>query len=142
MLFEPLDSGLPAGLLASPALVPLTRGTAFIPVVNLGMTDAVLYPNTLIGTLKAVYVVSLSPGVTEVKEVFATVESQGCAVEPTPQEQIESVDLSLLRLEERGQVRALLQKYQSVFSAHDNYLGCTNLISHSIPLIDDVPVRQ
>ncbi|KAK0153282.1 hypothetical protein N1851_005015 [Merluccius polli] len=34
VLFEPLDSGLPAGLLASPALVPVVRGTAYIPIVN------------------------------------------------------------------------------------------------------------
>ncbi|KAK0143575.1 hypothetical protein N1851_018314 [Merluccius polli] len=36
VLFEPLDSGLPAGLLASPALVPVVRGTAYIPIVNEG----------------------------------------------------------------------------------------------------------
>lgn len=29
-----------------------------------------------------------------------------------------------------------------VFSAHDGNLGCTNLISHDIPLVDDTPVRQ
>uniref|UniRef100_A0A671PMH6 ribonuclease H n=1 Tax=Sinocyclocheilus anshuiensis TaxID=1608454 RepID=A0A671PMH6_9TELE len=55
---------------------------------------------------------------------------------------MESIDLSALSLEEQGQVRALLQKYQSVFSAYDNDLGCTNLISHTIPLVDDVLVRQ
>lgn len=30
VLFEPLDSGLLAGLLASPALVQMKRGTAYI----------------------------------------------------------------------------------------------------------------
>ena len=29
-----------------------------------------------------------------------------------------------------------------MFSAHDGDLGCTTLISHDIPLIDEVPVRQ
>ncbi|KAL0161382.1 hypothetical protein M9458_045107, partial [Cirrhinus mrigala] len=142
VLFEPLESGLPAGLLASPALVPVSRGTVYIPVVNVGMIDVVLYPNTLLGTLHGVYVVSLPPGVTEVKEVVATVGSQGCVVGPSLQDQIESVDLSALGMEEQGKVRTLLQHYQSVFSAHDNDLGCTNLISHDIPLTDDVPVRQ
>ncbi|KAL0185385.1 hypothetical protein M9458_021082, partial [Cirrhinus mrigala] len=142
VLFEPLESGLPAGLLASPALVPVSRGTVYIPVVNVGMIDVVLYPNTLLGTLHGVYVVSLPPGVTKVKEVVATVGSQGCVVGPSLQDQIESVDLSALGMEEQGEVRTLLRHYQSVFSAHDNDLGCTNLISHDIPLTDDVPVRQ
>ncbi|KAI3358861.1 hypothetical protein L3Q82_015251 [Scortum barcoo] len=29
-----------------------------------------------------------------------------------------------------------------VFSVHDGDLGCTNLLSHDIPLLDDIPVRQ
>ncbi|KAL0198417.1 hypothetical protein M9458_006957, partial [Cirrhinus mrigala] len=142
VLFEPLESGLPAGLLVSPALVPVSRGTVYIPVVNVGMIDVVLYPNTLLGTLHGVYVVSLPPGVTEVMDAVATVGSQGCVVGPSLQDQIESVDLSALGMEEQGEVRTLLRHYQSVFSAHDNDLGCTNLISHDIPLTDDVPVRQ
>lgn len=32
-------------------------------------------------------------------------------------------------------MRSLLQKYSSVFSTHDGDLGCTNLISHDIPLM-------
>lgn len=39
-------------------------------------------------------------------------------------------------------MRSLLRKYTSVFSVHDGDLGCTNLIAHDIPLLDDVPVRQ
>lgn len=35
VLFEPLDSGLPAGLLASPALVRVDRATVYVPVVML-----------------------------------------------------------------------------------------------------------
>ncbi|KAK0137686.1 hypothetical protein N1851_026116 [Merluccius polli] len=48
VLFEPLDRGLPAGLLASPALVRVERGTAYIPIVNLGSTDVLLYPRTVL----------------------------------------------------------------------------------------------
>lgn len=36
----------------------------------------------------------------------------------------------------------MLDRYSSVFAANDGDLGCTNLISHNIPLLDDVPVRQ
>lgn len=51
VLFEPSDSGLPAGLLASPALVRVVRGTAYIPVVNVGSTDVLLHPCTAVGML-------------------------------------------------------------------------------------------
>lgn len=39
VLFESLYSGLPAGLLGSPALVLVVRGTAYIPTVNVGSSD-------------------------------------------------------------------------------------------------------
>lgn len=52
------------------------------------------------------------------------------------------MDLSSLSADQQSQVRSLLGQYTSVFSAHDGDLGCTNLISHDIPLVDDIPVRQ
>lgn len=51
-------------------------------------------------------------------------------------------DLSLLAVEEHRKVRSLLEKYVPVFSAHEGDMGCTELITHEIPLLDDVPVRQ
>lgn len=144
VLFEPLDSGLPSGLLASPALVRVNNGTACIPVVNVGTTDVLLYPRIALGTLQCVHVVSLPAGVSEVPTVAATVASQAVdSVQPTIQEQIAQLDLSSsLSSAEQGQVRALLEQFDTVFSAHDADLGCTNLLSHDIPLLDDVPVRQ
>lgn len=44
VLFEPPDSGLPAGLLATPAIVQVRRGTVYVPVVNVSFTEVVLYP--------------------------------------------------------------------------------------------------
>ncbi|XP_013856495.1 uncharacterized protein LOC106512418, partial [Austrofundulus limnaeus] len=61
-LFEPLESGLPSGLLASPALVPVIRGTVYVPIINVGLTEVVLYPRTVVGTLNVVNVVSLPAG--------------------------------------------------------------------------------
>ena len=59
-MFEPLESGLPAGLLASPALVQVVRSTAYVPVVNIGDTDVLLYPRTTVETLNNASVVSLN----------------------------------------------------------------------------------
>lgn len=140
VLFEPLDSGLPAGLLASPALVRVERGTAYIPIVNVGATDVLLYPRTVVGCLDEVSIVSMPAGVTAIPSIMATVASQ--SVSATVPEQIATMDLSSLPAGEQGKVRSLLTKYTSVFSAHDGDLGCTNLIAHDIPLLDGVPVRQ
>lgn len=100
-----------------------------------------LYPLSIIGTLVNVCVVSLPTGVTEAP-VVATVNSHGTEESLEMQEQIEAVDLSILATEEWSQVRALLHRLSSVFSSYEGDLGCTNLISHEIPLLDDIPVQQ
>ncbi len=142
VLFEPPTSGLPAGLLASPALLRVDCGTVYVPVVNVGTVDVVLYASTVIGTVNKVDVISLPPEVAEVTTVTAKVNTQVVQVSPTVQKQIAMLDLSVLPEEEQGKVRALLEKYVPVFSKNDGDLGCTNLISHEIPLLDDIPVRQ
>lgn len=147
-LFDPPSAGLPDGLLASSALVQVNRGTAHVPIVNVGVTDVVLYPRTILGTLSNANVVSLPAGVTESQgTVVGTVSSQAAtsvsSAAPDPVwEKIQATDLSALSEEEQNSVRSLLYKYRSVFSAHDGDLGCTNLISHDIPLLDETPVRQ
>lgn len=138
-MFEPPSYGLPAGLLASPALLRVTRGTMYIPVVNVGSADVLLYPRTPLGTVSQAHLVSLPEGITEVKEVTATVSS---LVNVAGQDPIDAVDLSSLSFDDQAQVKALLLKYRSVFATHEGDLGCTTLISHEIPLLDDVPVRQ
>lgn len=140
VLFEPPESGLPAGLLASPCLIQMVRGTAYIPVVNVGATEILLYPRTSLGTLSRAQVVSLPTGVTEVRSPTATVSS--CTVGAPVQGGVEGVDLSALADQDQAEARSLLHKYSSVFSTHDGDLGCTKLISHDIPVLDDVPVRQ
>lgn len=139
VLFEPLQSGLPAGFLASPALVQVVRGTAYVPIVNVGDHDVLLYPRTHLGTLDSGNAVSLPAGVTEDSSMAACVSSQIAASAPDP---VAAVDLSPLPTEDQERVRALLGKYTAIFAAHDPDLGRTNLITHDIPLLDDVPVRQ
>lgn len=73
-LLEPPPDGLPAGLLASPCLVQVARGTAYVPVVNMVVTEALLYPHVSLGSLTTVQVVSL-PSEAKVRS-SATVFSQ------------------------------------------------------------------
>ncbi len=58
------------------------------------------------------------------------------------QEWIDAVDLSSVAEEDQNKVRALLHKYQAVFSTCEGDLGCTEVISHDIALLDKVPIRQ
>lgn len=139
VLFEPPEHGLPPGLLASPALVRVVRGTVYIPVVNVGTVAASLYPHTVIGTLDHVSVASMPVGVDEVPTLTAQLHSQTVS---GVQDQIDAVDLSGVLPEERSAAKALLRKYRTVFATSDQDLGCTNLITHDIPLLDDAPVRQ
>lgn len=99
VLFEPSDSGLSEGLLVSPALVRVIRGTVYVPILNVGSTDVVLYPRTAVGTLDHVNIVSLPPGVTEVPSVVATASSQ--TAPPSVQRQIEDMNLSSLSAEQQ-----------------------------------------
>ncbi len=142
VLFELLEQGLPAGLLASPALIQVIRGTAYVPIVNVGISDVMLYPRSPLGTLDRVLVVSLPPDVAEIRSVAATVQIPVPQGVLTMEEQLNVLELPGLSEKEASQVRALLHRYQSVFSAHEGDLGCTGLLAHDIPLMDDVPVRQ
>uniref|UniRef100_A0A8C2FG16 Gypsy retrotransposon integrase-like protein 1 n=1 Tax=Cyprinus carpio TaxID=7962 RepID=A0A8C2FG16_CYPCA len=142
VLFEPPENGLPAGLLASSALMRVNQGTVYVPVINVGQTDVILFRNVILGTLSSVFIVSLPHGVSEVKSVSASINLQIPTVRPSVQEQIKSLDLSVLTETEQEQVRSLLLKFHTVFSAHEGDLGCTRLLSHDIPLTDSVPVRQ
>lgn len=74
------------------------------------------------------------------ERIVVTVSSQTAT--GSVQDKIAAVALTALTQEEQWQVRQLLQIYSGVFSAHEGDLGCTNLISHDIPLLDDVPLRQ
>lgn len=146
-LIEPLNAkfGLPDGLLVSPSLVTVMRGTAYVPVVNAGVSTVFLKPRCALGILSPVEVISLPSGLQVVPcaedQVVAAVRSH-TAESGSVTEKIKSLDRSMLSEAEQNKVRALLLKYESVFSAFEGDLGCANLITHSIPLLDEAPVRQ
>lgn len=127
-------------------MVAVVRGTAYIPVVNVGATDATLHLRTPLGTLSLAEIVSLPKDITEVTappkdQVMAPVSSQVSSETPLV-DPIQAVELSGLLPPEQDKVRSLLRQYETVFSTHDGDLRCTNLIEHEIPLLDEVPVWQ
>ncbi|KAL0153780.1 hypothetical protein M9458_050896, partial [Cirrhinus mrigala] len=131
VLFEPPTSGLPAGLLASPALLRLDSGTVYVPIVNVGTMDVVLYASTVIGTVNQVDVVSLPPEVAEVKTVTAKVSAQVVQVSPTVQEQIATLDLCVVRRRTGQRFRRIPPSEYEVVKAHINQLLETQVIRES-----------
>lgn len=75
VLFEPRESGLLAGLLASTCLLMVVHGKVCAPVINDGEAEVLLYPWTSFGVFNAAQVVSLPAGVTEMGSTMATVSS-------------------------------------------------------------------
>lgn len=147
-VFEPTIGGspLPSGVLLYPAVVKVIRGTAYVPIVNVNRTATKLQSRCSLGILHQAQIVSLPSGISEVPvepcgSKVATVNSQAGRIDSVC-EFIQAVDLQALSEPEQLKVRDLLYKYSSVFSAHEGDLGCTDLLAHEIPLVDDVPIRQ
>lgn len=157
VLLEPPNTiqQLPSGLLPLPALLSIRSGTVYVPILNVNDTLAILPQRCPVGILSQAQIISLPSGITEkvgpvslpnggestLGGITASVNMQlgGCH---SVLEQIQGLDLSVLPQTEQERARGLLRQYASVFSASESDLGCTSLLSHDIPLIDDRPIRQ
>ncbi|XP_061584211.1 uncharacterized protein LOC133449095 [Cololabis saira] len=146
VLLEPLATGnrLPAGILVSSALLPVHQGRVEIPVVNVGTEDAWLQPYTQLGELHVV-----DPLQAESSVLFEEMDTHPtiAVVQEVTAVRNPSIDLSRLSwsnlsAEQTKQGLELLQKHSTVFSHGEGDLGCTSLVEHEIPLVDDGPVRQ
>ncbi|KAL7868936.1 hypothetical protein SRHO_G00103200 [Serrasalmus rhombeus] len=148
VLVEPSDTlgVLSDGLLVAVSLVKVVRGTVYVPVVNVGCTTVALPSRCPLGVLTIVQVVSLPAGVTEEVSdgpAVMVAQVQAHVAQSSPiLEQIGALDLSVLSSVDQGRVRSLLRKHAAVFSSFEGDIGCTGLISHDIPLLDDIPIRQ
>ena len=145
VLLEPLEDGssLPAGVLISKALLSVNKGMVEIPVVNVGLQDAWLKPNTLLGALHVVQTKSPLYSVTLEDEGG----SQVAVVQSITADSGATFNLSgsswpTLLPEQEQQGEALLRKYAGVLSKGEGDLGCTTLMEHEVPVTDDIPVRQ
>ena len=153
-LLEPLgllDVGLPEGLLVSPALVHAEKGTLYAPVTNVGQSDVWLVPRRVIGTVQVVEGGDIVAGSascidlaidTSTQECTAYVSVQSVEVDSNSSIDIEQLDFPGLSPKDKIDAKRLLTKYKHVFAKSDSDLGCTNLITHEIPLLEEAPVRQ
>lgn len=148
-LLEPLDfdeEQLPEGLLVSPTLVPARKGFLYAPVVNVGNTKVWLAPRRPIGTVQVVAAavtgtaasISVDPSWEQGQAFVSTQEVVECCSVP----EFMAPDFPGLSQQQAAEARALLVQYSDIFSQGEGDLGCTSLISHEIPLLDNTPVRQ
>uniref|UniRef100_A0A3B1IG97 Gypsy retrotransposon integrase-like protein 1 n=1 Tax=Astyanax mexicanus TaxID=7994 RepID=A0A3B1IG97_ASTMX len=148
-LLEPLDFNyghLPEGLLLSPAFVSAKKGLLYAPIVNVSGADVWLPPRHAIGTVQPGTVtslptsssVSISPSW---EECLAFVSVQETASGPKSPHGLLS-DIEGLSEEQMAAVSLLFDQYQDIFAQTEGDLGCTTLLTHEIPLLDEVPVRQ
>lgn len=126
--------------------MPIIQGVAYVPIVNVGEQDSCVQPHVVVGTLSNVQVMPRWEGDVTIEPLVGQVDQQAIIAAQVAGvggvEVIQNMDLSQLSPEEQVLVRTLLSKYRSVFSSHDGDLGCTELMTHEIPLLDDEPVRQ
>ncbi|KAG1928789.1 interleukin-1 receptor accessory protein-like 1-A, partial [Pimephales promelas] len=147
VLLEPAEAGwqLPPDLIVPISLLPMGNGTVQVPVVNVGQVDRWIKPRTLLGEMYLITARSANKSICFQEEngtqgPVAFIRSTEVATTPL----LGFADLSWPNLSdsEQREAKSLLQKYSDTFSCSEAPLGCTDLIEHEIPLIDNTPVRQ
>ncbi|KAL6455158.1 hypothetical protein MHYP_G00363990 [Metynnis hypsauchen] len=147
VLLEPPDAGqgFPSGLLVPNAFLPIEKGRIMVPVVNVGHEDQWLKPKVTLGEACMVSVHPVNRPVcfiTQEDSHGSVAHIQSVEVEPLSEVNLETISWPTLSVDENQEARSLLNRYAAVFSQDSGDLGCTTLVEHEIPLLDDSPVRQ
>ena len=120
-----------------------------VPIVNVSTSPVYIEPHTCLATLQPVELIRgraaevvfnrISP---EEEQVTVLEQQAGPSAGVALAPKIAQLELPELTSVQASEVRYRLQKYAHVFTTSDNDLGCTTLIQHEIPLVDEAPVRQ
>ncbi|XP_048849544.1 uncharacterized protein LOC125719208 [Brienomyrus brachyistius] len=144
MLFEPLSTPLPRGLIVIPTLVDPSSPVMQLPVLNLSQEDVWLPPRARLGVLsKVACIENESQCAVKFQRIAASVEQvtvvvPGCNGDLSV---LETLDLGGNE-EQKVQLKALLARYIDIFAVEDEDLGYTDRVRHEIHLTDDDPVTQ
>ena len=145
VLLEPGGAeGLAPGLLVSRALLPVQHGVVWVPVVNVGETEVSIAPRVVLGEVFIPDGVTAPGSEIEVAAQGSDVVVRALAAAPSPgvPAELAALDWAQLQPGQAAAGRRLLHAYADVFSQSDGDLGCSQLVQHEIPLVDDAPVRQ
>lgn len=100
-------------------------------------------PRRIIGTVQVVKLVSApEPRLQICTENVYSAQVSVHVVEPLSSCNIDFPSFEGLSEQEVEQAKQLLNKYHVIFSTTEGDIGCTALIRHEIPLVDDKPVQQ
>ncbi|KAI5626698.1 hypothetical protein C0J50_13742 [Silurus asotus] len=145
-LVESANTPLPDGLVVVPTLVPAEVPVCPVRILNLSQEDLWLQPRARLGMLSPVdsYGVGSSCEV-RFQRISADTEQVTIGVgedlEHPAQSILDHVDLGGTP-EQQVRLKAVLNKYSSVFAMEDDELGYTDKVQHEIHLTDDVPINQ
>ena len=144
LLEQSIDGpSLAAGLvLPRVCLLGISGGVAWVPVANVGQQTAQIPRKTPLGDLFVPQWTTTagSPWEVHLQGVEAVVRAASAGV-GSPLD-LTGIDWSGLSPEQVTQGQQLLHQYADVFSRSEQDLGCSTLLEHEIPLLDDIPVRQ
>lgn len=151
-LIEPLglDEGtLPGGLIVSSSYVWVHEGQLVVPVINPSTSDVTLKPQLRIASLQKAQIIAGETacivfertGPQEEEVLLLDHQSLLCSDTHSVSE-LDQVQFPGLSHDQTIQARELLLKYSNVFAKSDDDLGCTAVIQHEIPLVDEGPVCQ
>lgn len=135
---------LPCDLIISSAYLPVSQGRLEVPVVNVGTQDRWIWPKIVLGEI---HLVSSQPTTQVQFDAQISTGEQVAIVQAVAVEELPPVDFSQLvwsnlSSQEELEARGLLERYSDIFSRGESDLGCTTLVEHTIPLLDETPVRQ
>ncbi|KAJ8381162.1 hypothetical protein SKAU_G00019400 [Synaphobranchus kaupii] len=144
LLLEPVNTPLPGDLVVVPTLVPTDSHVFPVQVINVSQEDVWLQPRTRLGVLSRIQSVD-TDGRCEVKFQRISADTEEVTVDthqPLDTQSIfENVKLGGSP-EQQVKLKAVLEKYSTVFASEDEDLGYTDKVQHEIHLTDDVPVTQ
>ena len=132
----PLNNGLVVGS----TFVSLDRsGKVPVQVANFSEEDIYLQPRTPIGIMRPASaednynVVQVSNSEIKVEELFGN--------EPPNTDVFREMKIGDLEAAEQEKLAELLRRHEAVFSKSDDDIGYCDKIKHTIPTVDDVPVK-
>ena len=143
LLEQPSDpSALPAGLVINRAILAVEAGVVWVPVANVGRLEAQVPGRTPLGEFFVPRGTTAASGPLDVQVRGTEAVVRTAAAPAGPPLDLSTVNWAGLSPAQVTLGKELLGQYADVFSQHDSDLGCSTLLEHEIPLLDDAPVRQ
>ena len=126
-LFEPeKDIEEKHKALVAPSLCTVKNNLVPVRIANLSHETIRLYPGTKVGTIASL------------KSVVTVVQDE------EPKKKNLMIDLSKadLSVEQKAHLYQLLEEYSDVMAQYEYDIGKTAVVKHSIPLVNDAPIKQ